>query len=55
MSRTLESRRSPRLGRREMKRTLSLLAVAFVAAFTIVSSAGAQESLGELARKQRQS
>ena len=37
-----------------MKRTLSLLAVAFVAAFTIVSSAGAQESLGELARKQRQ-
>jgi hypothetical protein len=55
MSRTLESRRSPRLGRREMKRTLSLLAVALVAAFTIVSSAGAQESLGELARKQRQS
>ena len=54
MFRTLESRRSPRLGRREMKRTLSLLAVAFVAAFTIVSSAGAQESLGELARKQRQ-
>ena len=38
-----------------MKRTLSLLAVAFVAAFTIVSSAGAQESLGELARQQRQS
>lgn len=55
MSRTLESRRSPRLGRREMKRTLSLLAVALVAAFTIVSSAGAQESLGELARQQRQS
>jgi hypothetical protein len=38
-----------------MKRTLSLLAVAFVAAFTIVTSAGAQESLGEVARKQRQS
>ena len=37
-----------------MKRTLSLLAVAFVAAFTIVSSAGAQDSLGDLARKQRQ-
>jgi hypothetical protein len=43
------------LGRREMKRTLSLLAVAFVAAFTIVSSAGAQQSLGEVARQQRQS
>jgi hypothetical protein len=38
-----------------MRRTLTLLAVALVAAFTIVSSAGAQESLGELARKQRQS
>ena len=37
-----------------MKRTLLLLAVALVAAFTIVSSAGAQ-SLGELARQQRQS
>ena len=37
-----------------MKRTLSLLAAALVAAFTIVSSAGAQESLGELARQQRQ-
>ena len=38
-----------------MKRTLSLLAVALVATFTIVSSAGAQQSLGELARQQRQS
>jgi len=37
-----------------MKQTLTLLAVAFVAAFTIVGSAGAQESLGELARQQRQ-
>jgi hypothetical protein len=37
-----------------MKRTLSVLAVALVAAFTIVTSAGAQESLGELARQQRQ-
>jgi hypothetical protein len=55
MFRTLKSRRSPRLGRREMKRTLSLLAVAFVAVFAIVSSAGAQQSLGELARQQRQS
>ena len=37
-----------------MKRTLSLLAVTFVAAFTVVSSAAAQQSLGELARQQRQ-
>ena len=38
-----------------MKRTLFLLAAAFVAAFTIVTCAGAQESLGDLARQQRQS
>lgn len=38
-----------------MKRTLSLLAAALVVAFTIVTCAGAQESLGELARQQRQS
>lgn len=38
-----------------MRRILTLLAVALVAAFTIVSSARAQESLGELARQQRQS
>jgi hypothetical protein len=38
-----------------MKRTFSLLAAALVAAFTIVTCAGAQESLGELARQQRQS
>ena len=37
-----------------MKRTLSVLAAAFVVAFTIVTCAGAQESLGELARQQRQ-
>ncbi len=37
-----------------MKRTLFLLAAALVAAFTIVTCAGAQESLGELARQQRQ-
>ena len=54
--RTLESRRSPPVREKipSMKRTLSLLAVAFVAAFTIVTYAGAQESLGELARQQRQ-
>lgn len=57
MSRTLESRGSPRVREKKtsMQRTLTLLAVAFVAAFTLVSSAGAQESLGELARQQRQS
>jgi hypothetical protein len=38
-----------------MTRTLSLLAAAFVVAFTIVTCAGAQESLGDLARQQRQS
>ena len=37
-----------------MKRNLSRLAVALVAAFTIVTSVGAQQSLGELARQQRQ-
>ncbi|HEX9121152.1 MAG TPA: hypothetical protein VF840_11490 [Terriglobales bacterium] len=38
-----------------MKRNLSLLAAAFVVAFTIVTCAGAQQSLGEVARQQRQS
>ena len=54
---TLESRGSPlvREKKTSMKRTLSLLAAAFVVAFTIVTCAGAQESLGELARQQRQS
>jgi hypothetical protein len=37
-----------------MKRTLSLLAAALVVACTIVTCAGAQQSLGELARQQRQ-
>ena len=56
MLRTLESRRGPRVREKRtfMKPTLFLLAVALVAAFTIVTSAGAQESLGELARQQRQ-
>ena len=57
MLRTLDSRRRPRV--REdgffMKRSLSLLAAALAAAFILVSCAGAQESLGELARQQRQS
>ena len=54
--RTLDSRRGPRVRekRTSMKWNLSMLAAAFVAAFTIVTCAGAQESLGELARQQRQ-
>jgi hypothetical protein len=54
---TLESRGSPRVREKKtsMKRTLSVLAAALVVAFTIVTCAGAQESLGELARQQRQS
>jgi hypothetical protein len=53
---TLESRGSPRVREIKtlMKRTLSVLAAASVVAFTIVTCAGAQ-SLGELARQQRQS
>jgi hypothetical protein len=56
MLRTLDPRRGPRVGEKKifMKRTLLMLAVAFVAACTLVTSAGAQESLGELARQQRQ-
>jgi hypothetical protein len=38
-----------------MKRTLSVLAAALVFVFTVVTWAGAQESLGEVARQQRQS
>ncbi len=38
-----------------MKWTLSLSAMAFGLAVTIVTSAGAQQSLGDLARQQRQS
>jgi hypothetical protein len=54
---TLESRGSLQVREKKtsMKRTLSLLAAAFVVAFTIVTCAGAQESLGELARQLRQS
>jgi hypothetical protein len=56
MLRTLESRRKPAVGEINlMKRNLSLLAAAFVVAFTLVTCAGAQQSLGELARQQRQS
>lgn len=56
MLRTLESQRSPRVGEINlMKRNLSLLAAAIVVAFTIVTCAGAQQSLGDLARQQRQS
>jgi hypothetical protein len=38
-----------------MKRTLSVLAAALVVAFAVVICAGAQESLGDVARQQRQS
>jgi hypothetical protein len=55
--RTLESRVTPRVREKKtsMKRTLTLLVVALVAAFILVSNAGAQQSLGEVARQQRQS